>query len=90
MVRVIRIHRLEELGRDRLPLEAFGALFDRPQHRKPIEQLGLIVGILRVGHRHRVLIGLIPRRLLPRSGPLIQGGDRREVPLLARGRVRHV
>src|SRR5438876_4145625 len=84
VVRILRVDLLEELCRESLPLEALTAFLDRCQKRESIKQFGLVIWVGRVRARHRIHVGLVPRRLWARPAFLVEGGNRGEIHPLAR------
>ena len=84
VLRILRVDLLEELCRESLLLEAFGAFLNGGQQRQSIKQLRLVVWVGRVCGRHRVHVSLISRRLWVRAAVLVEGANCSEIHPLAR------
>jgi hypothetical protein len=79
MVRMTRIHSLDEPCSFLVLLEPVGTFWNRTENRQSIKQSGFVVRMLGVGSRHCVAVVLVARRFASSAGILIESGQRREI-----------
>ena len=79
MVRMTRMHSLDEPCSFLVLLEPVGTFWNRTENRQSIKQSGFVVRMLGVGSRHCVAVVLVARRFASSAGILIESGHRREI-----------
>src|SRR5215468_11382073 len=88
MVWLTSVHVFKQCGSVFLLLESFGALWHRAEDGESVEQLCLVIRILRTGGRHCVPVPLIARGLAANPAFVKERSHRREIELLPIRRLR--